>query len=62
MKCNLALCLRVTIDAVFILLRMQQEYDAKLKKMYICLVDLEKALDRITRKVLEWALTKKGIP
>ena len=26
------------------------------------LVDLEKAFDRVLRKVLEWAMRKKGIP
>ena len=25
-------------------------------------MDLEKAVDRVSRKVLEWALRKKGIP
>ena len=30
--------------------------------MYICFVDLEKAFDRVSRKVLEWAMTLKGIP
>ena len=41
---------RGTIDAV-ILRRMQEEYHAKGKKLYTCFVDLEKALDRETRKV-----------
>ena len=30
--------------------------------LYICFVDLEKTLDRLSRKVLEWAMRKKGIP
>ena len=50
---------RGTIDAVFILRRMQEEYHAKGKKMCIRFVDLEKAFDRVPRKDLEWALRKK---
>ena len=36
---------RGTIDAVFILRRMQEEYHAKGKKLCLCFVDLEKAFD-----------------
>ena len=53
---------RRTIDVVSILRRMQEEYHAKGKKLYMCFPNLEKDFDRVPRKVLEWALRKKEIP
>ena len=50
------------IDAVFILRRLQEEYHAKGKGLYMRFVDLVKAFVRVLRKVLEWAMRKKGIP
>ena len=50
-----------TSDAVFILRRLQEDYHAKEKKLYMCFADEEKAFDRIPRKVLKWAIRKKGI-
>ena len=41
---------RGTINAVFILKMMQEEYHAKGKKLYMCFVDLENAFDRVPRK------------
>ena len=41
---------------------MQKEYCDKAKMLYMCFVILEKAIDRIPRKVVEWAMRKKGIP
>ena len=51
---------RGTIDAVFILRRLQEEYHVKGK--VLCFVNLEKAFHRVHRKRLEWAMRKKGIP
>ena len=51
-----------TIDTVFILRRLQEEYLDKPKKLYMCFVDLERAFDGVLRKVLERAMRKRGIP
>ena len=51
-----------TTHALFILRRMQEEFRAREKKLYMCFVDLEMIdIDRVRRKVMEWALRKKGL-
>ena len=50
---------RSTVDAIFIHTRMQESYLEKNRKLFICFVDLEKAFDRVPRKVIEWALRNK---
>ena len=47
---------RGIIDAV------QEEHHARGKRLYMCFVDLYKAFYRVQRKVLEWAMRKKGVP
>ena len=51
---------RDTIDAIFILRQLQANYLGKKKCLYYCFVDLEKAFDSVPRKVIEFALRKKG--
>ena len=51
-----------TTDALFILRRLQEEHRAKDKRMYTCFDDLKKAFDRVPRRVMEWAMRKKGLP
>ena len=52
---------KVTKDAIFIVKRIQEEYQNKDEKLYMCFVDMEKAFDRVPRKVMEWAIRKKGL-
>ena len=52
---------KITVDAIFIVRRMQEEYQKKDKKVYMRFVDMEKAFDRVPRKVMEWAMRKKGL-
>ena len=51
-----------TTDTLFVLRRMQEEFQKKEKKLYMCFVDLEKVFDRVHRKVMEWVLRKKSLP
>ena len=52
---------RRIIDAVFILRRLQEVYHAIGKRLCMCFVKLQKAFDRVPRKVLECKMRKKGI-
>ena len=56
MKCNLALSWEEHDSCVVY----SEEFRGREKKLYMCFVNLEKAFDRVPRKVMEWALRKKG--
>ena len=47
-----------TVDAIFIVRRMQKEYQKKDKKFYMCFVDMEVAFDGVPRKVMQWTIRK----
>ena len=55
------MCGKGTTHASFILRRMQEEFLKREKRLNKCFVDLKKAFDRAPRKVMEWALRKKGL-
>ena len=52
---------RGTTDAIFIIRQLQEKYIAANKPLYFAFVDLEKAFDRVPRKVLLWALRSLGV-
>jgi len=53
---------RSTTGAIFIVRQLQEKYNQKKRKLYHIFIDLEKAFDRVPRKVIEWALRRKMVP
>ena len=53
---------RGTTDAIFVLRQLQEKYLTKHRKLYMAFADLEKAFDKVSQKVLWWALRVVGLP
>jgi len=51
---------KVTIDAIFIVRQMLENFTAKEKKLYFGFVNLKKAFDRVPTEVIRWAIHKLG--
>ena len=50
-----------TTDAIFIVRQMQEKHLAKDTDLFFAFVDIEKAFDRVPRKVVKWALRRAGV-
>ncbi|XP_065319077.1 uncharacterized protein LOC135927068 [Gordionus sp. m RMFG-2023] len=53
---------RSTTDAIYEIRQMSEKYREKNKKLHMAPLDLEKAFNRILRKLIWWALCQKKVP
>ena len=53
---------RGTTDTIFIVRQLDEKFLDKNKNFYFAFIDLEKAFDRVPRKVIWWAMRVVGVP
>ena len=53
---------RGATDAIFIVRQLPEKDLNKNKNLYFAFIDLEKAFDRVPRKVLWWTMRVVGVP
>ena len=52
---------RGTTDAIFVVRQLQEKYLGVNRQLYMAFVDLEKAFNRVPRKVIWWSMRKLGV-
>ena len=52
---------RLTMEAIFLLRQLMENYQAKWKTLHIVLINLERAYDRVPRYLIWWVLNKMNV-